>query len=112
MTAMIGVPLGTIALTHLPTDILSLAIAVLTLVFATIFLVNARIRVKENAIAEALIGFGSGFLSGCTAQSGPPIVIYGLMCRWDKDIFRATLLMYFSGLWKKAFPSYVGFGCV
>lgn len=96
--AMIGVPLGAIALRHLPTDILSLTIAVLTLIFATIFLVNARIRVNKNAVIEALVGLGSGFLSGCTAQSGPPIIIYGLARQWDKDTFRATLLAYFSGL--------------
>ena len=97
-TAMIGAPLGAIALKYLPTDFLSLTIAVLTLVFATIFLVNPRIRAKENAIIEGLVGFGSGFLSGCTGQSGPPIIIYGLARQWDKDKFRATLLMYFSGL--------------
>lgn len=96
--AMIGIPLGTIALKHLPTDIVSLTIAVLTLLFATIFLVNARIRARKNALVESLVGLTSGFLSGCTAQSGPPIIIYGLARQWDKDMFRATLLAYFSGL--------------
>ena len=45
-----------------------------------------------------MAGLSSGFLSGCTAQSGPPIVIYGLARQWDKDVFRSTLLIFFSGL--------------
>ena len=96
--AIIGVPLGTIALKQLPTEIMSLAIAILTLVFATILLVNKKIRVKKNIVLEIMAGFSSGFLSGCTAQSGPPIVIYGLARQWDKDVFRSTLLIFFSGL--------------
>ena len=96
--AIVGIPLGTIALKHLPTEIISLAIAVLTLLFATIFIVNAKVHVKKNIILETLAGLSSGFLSGSTAQSGPPIVLYGLARQWDKDVFRSTLLIYFSGL--------------
>ena len=110
--AMVGIPLGTIALKHLPTDIVSLTIAVLTLVFATIFLVNARIRARKNAFVESLVGLASGFLSGCTAQSGPPIIIYGLARQWDKDMFRATLLAYFSGLSMMTLIWYFSMGLV
>ena len=54
----------------------------------------------------------SGFLSGCTAQSGPPIIIYGLARQWDKDMFRATLLAYFSGLSMMTLIWYFSMGLV
>ena len=96
--AIAGVPLGAIALKHLPEDIISLIIAVLTLTFAVIFLLNTKIHIKKNIVIEFFIGLLSGFLSGSTAQSGPPVVIYGLARQWDKDVFRSTLLVYFFGL--------------
>ena len=68
------------------------------MVFATILQINTKIRVRKNIAIESLVGLSSGFLSGSTAQAGPPIVIYGLARQWDKDVVRSTLLIYFSGL--------------
>ena len=47
LMAIIGVPLGAAALKYLPADIMSLAIAVLTLAFAVIFMFNTKIAIKN-----------------------------------------------------------------
>jgi hypothetical protein len=98
VVAVIGAPLGAIALKHLPAEVVSLAIAVLTLTFAGYLLLNKEVRMGRNTIVEVLVGFCSGFLNGCTAMSGPPVVMYGLARQWDRDVFRSTLLVYFSFL--------------
>lgn len=94
--ALIGIPLGTIAIKHLPTETVSLGIAVLTLTFAGYLLLNKDIRIGQNSVVELIVGFCSGSLNSCTTMSDPPVVIYGLAQKWNKDVFRSTLLAYFS----------------
>lgn len=42
-----------------------------------------------------IFGFVSGLAGGAFNITGPPIVIYGLLKRWDPQVFRATLQGYF-----------------
>lgn len=106
IAAVIAVPLGTIALNLLSAEIVRLVIAVLTLAFATYLLFNKNTQINKNGIVEMLVGFCSGFLNSCTAMSGPPVVMYGLARQWNKDVFRSTLLVYFSVLSILTLPSY------
>ncbi|WP_204105945.1 MULTISPECIES: sulfite exporter TauE/SafE family protein [Spirulina sp. CCY15215] len=47
---------------------------------------------------RAAYGFGliAGIFGGAYNLNGPPVVIYGNMCRWNPQKFRATLQCYFS----------------
>jgi hypothetical protein len=40
-------------------------------------------------------GFIAGILGGAYNTNGPPVVIYGMLRRWDPEKFRATLQGYF-----------------
>lgn len=95
---LVGVPIGANLLVHAPVHAIGLAISVVTLAFAVLFLLNVRIPLRENAPTQAGIGVLSGILGGSISESGPPIVIYSLAQGWEKDTFRTTLLAYFFGL--------------
>ena len=40
-------------------------------------------------------GFVAGLLGGAYNTNAPPIVLYGALCRWTPERFRATLQAYF-----------------
>lgn len=42
-----------------------------------------------------LTGLIAGILGGAYNTNGPPVVIYGMLRRWDTEKFRATLQGYF-----------------
>ena len=46
--AFIAIPLGAAALKYFPTELLSLSIALITLIFAILLLLNRDFRVKKN----------------------------------------------------------------
>ncbi|MBN1491396.1 MAG: sulfite exporter TauE/SafE family protein [Phycisphaerae bacterium] len=106
----IGVPIGACGLKYLSTDILNLAIGIMTSVFAVFFLLKIKIRMNDTTGTQVGVGLLSGFLGGSIAQAGPPVVIYGLARNWDKNAFRATLLAHFACLRLLAIATYGGLG--
>lgn len=94
----IGVPIGIYGLKYLSPVILGLIVGFVTLAFAVFFLSGRTVNFKSNASSCLGVGLFSGLLGGCIAQSGPPVLIYGLSQKWNKNQFRATLLAYFTGL--------------
>lgn len=107
-----GVPIGALALKHLPTGVIGAAISVVTLVFGLLFLARIRVRFPVHPATEPLIGLVSGTLGGSISESGPPVVVYGLSREWAKDVFRSSLLAYFLCLSVTAASSYVALGMV
>ncbi len=102
----IATPAGALCLKYMPSHILGLLISIVTLVFAVLFLMKVKIQLNETRRTKLGIGLMSGFLGGSIAESGPPVVIYGLAREWDKNTFRTTLLTYFMCLCVIAIPSY------
>ena len=92
----VGVPLGAILLKHLPLDVLVIIISVVTLTFAFLLLLNVQLRLGGGTPVQVVVGFLSGLLGGAIGQSGPPVVIYGISRKYEKDTFRTMLLTYFS----------------
>ena len=107
-----GVPIGALALKHLPTNMIGAVISVVTLAFGLLFLARVRVRFPVHAATEPLIGLVSGMLGGSISESGPPVVVYGLSRDWAKDVFRSSLLAYFLCLSAAAALSYVVLGMV
>jgi len=107
-----GVPIGALALKHLPTGVIGAAISAVTLLFGVLFLARVRIRFPVHPATEPLIGLLSGMLGGSISESGPPVVVYGLSRQWAKDVFRSSLLAYFLCLSAAAASSYVALGMV
>ena len=92
---LIGVPIGAYGLVHLNPDILRAVIGGLVALFGLLFLSGLRLPFKERRSTEIGVGLVSGLLGGSTSMAGPPVVIFGIGCNWDKNSFRATLLTYF-----------------
>jgi uncharacterized protein len=107
-----GVPIGALALKHLPTGVIGAVISGVTLLFGLLFLARVRIRFPRHPATEPLIGLLSGMLGGSISESGPPVVVYGLSREWAKDVFRSSLLTYFLCLSATATLSYVALGMV
>ena len=77
---------------------IGVVISVVTLAFAGFFLSGRKVQLKEHAGTQLSVGLLSGVLGGSIAESGPPVVVYGLAREWNKAIFRTTLLTYFTAL--------------
>ena len=92
---LIGVPIGAYGLVHLNPDILRAVIGGLVALFGLFFLSGLRLHFKERKDVKIGVGLFSGLLGGSTSMSGPPVIIFGIGCNWDKNFFRATLLAYF-----------------
>jgi len=107
-----GVPIGAYALKHLPVHVIGVAISLVTLLFAILFLAGVRIRFPVHPLTEPSIGLLSGLLGGGISESGPPVVVYALSREWAKDIFRSSLLAYFLCLASVAAVSYTALGMV
>lgn len=49
----------------------------------------------DSFTCGCLAGFGSGFANAAISFSGPPVAIYALINKWDKDTTRGTLGFFF-----------------
>ena len=112
MGGLPGVPIGALALKHLPVAWIGVTISAVTLLFGLLFLARVRVRFPDHPATEPLIGLLSGMLGGGISESGPPVVVYGLARGWPKDVFRSSLLAYFLCLSVMAALSYVAYGMV
>jgi uncharacterized membrane protein YfcA len=86
---------GVHVLAHMPIGMIRALICVVTLVFALLFLFKVTVHIPNKPFFKTLIGIVSGFLGGSSSISGPPVVLYGVTQKWEKDVFRATLISYF-----------------
>ena len=109
---VVGSPVGAYALKTLPAGNISMGVNVMVLLFAILLWCKLRVPLPDNRRTQAGVGLVSGFLGGCISTSGPPIVIFGLARRWEKDIFRGTLLAYFTGLTVVSLGSYAVMGMI
>ena len=98
--AFIGAPIGVLFLKLLPCQAIAVGVNVSIFIFACLYLAGGiRFRLEgEHPIVESAVGFISGVFGGSGGVGGPPIVIYGILRDWRKDVFRSTLLTYFLGL--------------
>lgn len=95
---LIGIPIGAYGLKHLPAAFIGLAISLVTLAFAVVFMFRIAVPLREDRATQVGVGLCSGMLGGCVSASGPPVVIYALARKWEKNLFRTTLLTYFTCL--------------
>ena len=112
--ALIGIPIGTYALTSLPESIVLRCLAVVILGYALFDLISSRRREQEELVVEGteepsatkiqagsawVTGLLSGILGGAYATGGPPVVIYATIRGWHKERFKSIIqsLFIFSG---------------
>jgi uncharacterized membrane protein YfcA len=94
--AVVGTPLGTLALASMSADWARLAIA--GAVGLAVVLLARGLRLPAMPGRPALAGTGllSGVLNGVAAMPGPPVIVLYLAGPVAVEIGRASLLVYFS----------------
>ncbi|MCU0798570.1 MAG: sulfite exporter TauE/SafE family protein [Candidatus Thermoplasmatota archaeon] len=98
ISAAFGLPLGTLLLLTVGSDLLRVAIGAVIIV-SSLLLLFLRPRAKESGMPATLaIGLTSGVLNGAISMSGPPVVLAFQREGMGKERFRANLAGYFLSL--------------
>lgn len=94
--ALPGIPLGIFFLKNYEDVMIKKIVGGVVIVFA---LWNLIARADRGCVLPRfwayLAGFASGILHGGTAMSGPPLLIYLTLNKWEKTLTRATLQSFF-----------------
>jgi uncharacterized protein len=96
LTSFAGIPLGLFLLKSAPTDVVKGILGIILILFGAYNLLMPRLPVIKNPIFSYVSGFIAGVLGGAYNTNGPPIIIYGMLSKWSKERFRATLQAYFA----------------
>lgn len=95
IAAVIGVPVGALALRSLPVEWIAISLGLLLIVVGVIFLSKPDFPTLTDDRWGYAFGLVSGILGGAYNMSSPPVIVYGAMNRWHPDKFRVTLQSYF-----------------
>ncbi|MCJ7715254.1 MAG: sulfite exporter TauE/SafE family protein, partial [Anaerolineales bacterium] len=91
----IGIPVGIYFLKAAPEILVKSLLGILITGFGLFNLLVPKLPRLLTDKWAYLTGFIAGILGGAYNTNGPPIVIYGMLRRWDAEKFRATLQGYF-----------------
>ncbi|MGB2964460.1 MAG: sulfite exporter TauE/SafE family protein [Anaerolineales bacterium] len=95
LSTWIGIPLGIFFLKAAPEFLVKSLLGILIIGFGlyNLFIPNLpKLKTEKWAYLTGLI---AGILGGAYNTNGPPVVVYGVLRRWDPEKFRATLQGYF-----------------
>ena len=95
LTTWIGIPIGIYFLKAAPDLIVKSLLGILITGFGLYNLIVPNLPRLRNENWAYLTGIIAGILGGAYNTNGPPVVIYGMLRRWDPEKFRATLQGYF-----------------
>lgn len=96
MGALVGVPLGTIILTHYSPLTLRWLIAGMATAMLMLLASGWRYRGKPHALATIAVGSISGLFSGIAQIGGPPVVSYWMGTDTAHAKLRANIILYFA----------------
>jgi uncharacterized protein len=118
LSTLFGIPLGLLLLKTVPETIVKSILGAVIIAFAIYSLAGRKPQLHSDRLAP-LFGFVAGILGGAYGMNGPPLVVYGVLRRWQPAQFRATLQGYFliasiigmagyaiTGLWTRIVTSY------
>jgi uncharacterized protein len=118
LSTLFGIPLGLLLLKTVSETIVKSILGVFIIAFAIYSLAGRKPELHSDRLAP-LFGFVAGILGGAYGMNGPPLVVYGVLRRWQPAQFRATLQGYFliasivgmagyalTGLWTRTVSSY------
>lgn len=109
--AALGLPLGVLALGHVPDAPLRVAVALAVLAMVAILAVGWRMR-EERPRTELAAGFVSGVMGTAIGISGPPVVLVLQAARMEQHRFRATTVTFFVVCNLATLPLLLGTGVV
>jgi len=95
ITTWIGIPIGIYFLKAAPEVLVKSLLGIIITGFGLYNLIVPNLPRLLNENWAYLTGLIAGILGGAYNTNGPPVVIYGMLRRWDSEKFRATLQGYF-----------------
>lgn len=93
--AALGVPFGVWALSNLDEDIVKSVLGVLLIAYALYSLWRPQAAPLHSNVWAWPAGFLAGVLGGAFNTPGPPVIIYGNLKQWPRNLFRSTLQALF-----------------
>jgi uncharacterized membrane protein YfcA len=118
LSTLFGIPLGLLLLKTVPESVVKSILGAFIIAFAIYSLTGRKPELHNDRLAP-LFGFTAGILGGAYGMNGPPLVVYGVLRRWQPAQFRATLQGYFliasmvgmagyaaTGLWTRTVTNY------
>lgn len=109
--AVVGLPIGVYYLRMLSAVVLKRIVGLVVTGAALSVMFSDQVRPRPvRQFWAPVAGTIGGVLSGVASIGGPPVILYTLLCRWDKEEMKATLVTYFTiaGLIKVAILMYSG----
>jgi uncharacterized membrane protein YfcA len=94
LSTLFGIPLGLLLLKTVPESVVKSILGFFIIGFAIYSLTGRKPELHNDRLAP-LFGFIAGILGGAYGMNGPPLVVYGVLRRWQPTQFRATLQGYF-----------------
>jgi uncharacterized membrane protein YfcA len=94
LSTLFGIPLGLVLLKTVPESIIKAILGAFIIAFSLYSLAGRKPQLHNDRLAP-LFGFAAGILGGAYGMNGPPLVVYGVLRRWQPAQFRATLQGYF-----------------
>lgn len=91
LSSFIGIPIGIYLLKEAPEGLIKGILAVILILFGAYNLIQPNLPHLKNEKFSYLAGFIAGILGGAYNTNGPPIIIYGMLSKWQPERFRATL---------------------
>ena len=95
ITTWIGIPIGIFFLKAAPELLVKSLLGIIITGFGLYNLIVPNLPKLLNENWAYVTGLIAGILGGAYNTNGPPVVIYGMLRRWDSEKFRATLQGYF-----------------
>ncbi|GHE06594.1 membrane protein [Allgaiera indica] len=94
--AVLGIPLGTIALITLDRLTMRWVISGITCALLALLVSGWRYHGRPRSIATVLVGAMSGLFSGIAGAGGPPVIAYWLGSPEPHSFIRANIVGYFA----------------
>lgn len=93
--SVLGIPIGFLALSYLPTALMLVILGTLIVSYSLYSLVSPAVPTLKSRLWAYGAGFLSGILLGGFNLPGPPIILYGSSQRWSQERFKGNLSSFF-----------------
>jgi uncharacterized protein len=95
MAAALGVPLGVWSLSNLDEELVKSVLGVILILYAVYNIWRPRTAPLRSELWAYPAGFLAGCLGGAFNTPGPPVIVYGNLRQWPRNLFRSTLQAVF-----------------